>query len=49
VQGSALAQSPADQAPGIAAGAARIALEEPGLGIGGQSGEPQKVSYVDMG
>ena len=49
VQGSALAQGPAEQAVGIAAGAARIALEQLGLGIGGQRGEVQKVSSVDTG
>jgi hypothetical protein len=49
VQGSALAQGPAQQAAGIAAGTARIALEELGFGIGGQRGETQKVNSVDAG
>jgi hypothetical protein len=49
VQGSALAQGPAQQAGGIAARTTRIALEELGLGIGGQRGEAQKVSYADAG
>jgi len=49
VQGSALAQGPAHQTAGIAARTARIALEELGLGIGGQRDEAQKVSYLDMG
>ena len=49
VQGSALAQSSAKQAASIAAGTARITLEELDLGIVSQRGEMQKVSYLDMG
>jgi hypothetical protein len=39
-----LAQGPAQQAAGIAAGTARVALEEVGLSLGGQRGEAQKIS-----
>ncbi len=49
MQGSALAQGPAQQAAGIAAGTARTALEELGLNLGSQRGEAQKVSYIDAG
>jgi hypothetical protein len=49
VQGSALAQGSAEQPVGVAAGTARIALEELGLGIVSQRGETQKVSYLDTG
>jgi hypothetical protein len=49
VDRSALAQGPAQQAAGIAAGTLRVVFEELGLGIGGQRGKAQKVSYVDTG
>src|SRR6266568_5212069 len=47
VQGSALAQGPAQETTGISAGAVRIPPEEPGLGLGGQRSESKQVSYFD--
>jgi hypothetical protein len=49
VQGSTLAQRPAQQAAGIAAGTARMALEQPGPSLSGQHSKAQKVSYLDAG
>ncbi len=47
VQGSTLAQGPAQETTGISAGAVRIPPEELGLGVGGQRGESKQVSYFD--
>ena len=45
VQGSTLAQRPAQQA----AGTARIALEQLGPSLSGQRSKAQQVSYLDAG
>ena len=47
VQGSALAQRPAQQAASIAAGSAWMAPEQLGLSLSGQRSEAQKVGYLD--
>jgi hypothetical protein len=47
VQGSTLAQSPAQETTGIPAGAMRIPPEEPGLGVSGQRGESKEVGCFD--
>ena len=47
VQGSALAQGPAQETTGIPARAVRISPEEPGLGVAGQRGESEQVSYLN--
>jgi hypothetical protein len=47
VQGSALAQGPAQQTADIPAGAVRMPPEEPGLGVGGQRGESKQVCCFD--
>jgi hypothetical protein len=44
-----LAQRPARQAAYIAAGTARMALEQLGPSLSGQRSEAQKVSYLDAG
>ena len=49
VQGSTLAQRPAQQAAGIATGTARMAAEQLGLSLSGQCSEAQKVGYLDAG
>jgi hypothetical protein len=46
VQGSPLAQGPAQEAASIPAGAVWIPSEEFRLGVG-QGGEPEQVSYFD--
>ena len=48
-KGITLAQRPAQQAAGIAAGTARTALEQLGPSLSGQRSEAQKVSYLDAG
>lgn len=47
VQGSALAQGTAQEAPGVPAGTLRIPPEQLRLGVGGQFGQPKQVSYLD--
>jgi hypothetical protein len=47
VPGSALAWSPAQEAPGVPARALRIPAEQLCLGVGGQRGQPTQVSYFD--
>jgi hypothetical protein len=47
VQGSALAQGPAQEAPGVPAGTMRIPPEQLRLGVGGQRGQPKQISYFD--
>jgi hypothetical protein len=48
VQGSALAQGPAEEAAGVSAGDLRIPLEQARLGVGGQRGESEQVSSFDL-
>ena len=47
VQGSALAQRPAQETTGISSGAVRIPPEQLGLCVGGQRGESKQVSHLD--
>jgi len=47
VQGSALAQRPAQQATGVSSGAVWIPPEQFGLCVGGQRSESKQVSYLD--
>jgi hypothetical protein len=47
MQSGALAQSPAQQPAGIPARAIWIPAEELGLGVGGQRGEAEQISYLD--
>jgi hypothetical protein len=47
VQGSTLAESPAQQTTGISSGAVRIPAEELGLCVGGQGCESKQASYFD--
>ena len=44
-----MAQRPAQQPAGIAAGTARMAPEQLGPSLSGQRSEAQKVSYLDAG
>jgi hypothetical protein len=46
VLGGSLAQRPADQPPGIAAGTVRVAREQAGFGFGGDHGQPMHVTPV---
>jgi hypothetical protein len=46
VLGGSLAQRPADQPPGIAAGAVRVAREQVGFGFGGDHGQQRQVTPV---
>jgi hypothetical protein len=47
VQGSALAQGPAQETTGVPAGALRIPLEQIRLSVGGQRGQSKQVSSSD--
>jgi hypothetical protein len=47
VQGSALAQGPAQEATGIPAGALPIPPEQFRLAVGGKRGQPKQVSSFD--
>jgi hypothetical protein len=47
VQGSALAQGPAQEATRVPAGAMRIPPEQVRLGVGGKHGQPKQVSSFD--
>jgi hypothetical protein len=47
MQSRALAQGPAQEAPGVPAGTLRIPPEQLGLGVGGQRGQPEQVSCFD--
>ena len=47
MQGSALAQGPAQETAGVPAGALRIPPEQIRLGVGGQRGQPKQVSSFD--
>jgi CBS domain-containing protein len=47
VQGSTLAESPAQQTTGISSGPVRIPAEELGLCVGGQGCKSKQVSYFD--
>jgi hypothetical protein len=47
VQGSALAQRPAQETTGISSGAVRIPPEQLGLCVGSQRGESKQVSHLD--
>jgi hypothetical protein len=47
VQGSALAQGPAQEPSGVPAGSLRIPAEQLRLGISRQRGQPKQVSYLD--
>jgi hypothetical protein len=47
VQGSTLAQGPAQEAASIPAGVVRIPPEQLRLGVGSQGGQPKQVSILD--
>jgi hypothetical protein len=47
MQGSALAQGPAQEAAGVPAGALRLSPEQLPFGVGGQRGESKQVGYFN--
>jgi hypothetical protein len=47
VQGSALAQGTAQEAPGVPAGTLRIPPEQLRLGVSGEACQSKQVSYFD--